>query len=221
MRTLRFLLIFLFFQTVAWVILMAISTAPINGDWNEADFVRWASENGPAYKLNYINVSLLTVLVTVLFTFMYLYVKGLAPGPALAGLVLVPLYGLLNLVIYSIQISVVPAMASHAIQYGADASLVAVWIQADPDSLAGYLNGLAYGILGIPSVIFGVLLLKKMHRYSGVLLSINGVFCFLGLVGYHTGSEMLEFGTVLGGIFFLLFLAAGSLEIRHTTASFG
>ncbi len=190
LKVIRITAIFLLIQTITWVILMGMTTAPIESGWESQDYVCWAAEKGAAYVINYVNVSLLTVVAVVLFALLYRYLKDLASGLALAGLILVPVYGVMNLVCYTMQIS-----------------------------LVGYLNGLAYAILGVPSILYGVLLYRKLKKWSGALLTVNGVLCIFGIIGYSAGSDLLSAGTILGGIAFLIALAALVIEFRPGSTS--
>jgi hypothetical protein len=82
-------------------------------------------------------------------------------------------------------------------------------LQILPGSTVGFFNGLAYAILGIPSIIFGWTLVTNESRplqISGWLLTLNGIACFIGVVGNLIGHEILTMGTVLGGVLFWLAL---------------
>ena len=96
---------------------------------------------------------------------------------------------------------------------------VARLIQANPDSLVGYLNGLAYAILGVPSILYGVLLYRKAKKWSGILFILNGGLCITGMVGYTLGNDLLSAGILLGGMAFLLALAALVIEFRPEGSS--
>jgi hypothetical protein len=87
-------------------------------------------------------------------------------------------------------------------------------IQANPASLSGYINGLAYAILGIPSVLYGILMIRRNQKLSGIFLSLNGVFCITGIIGYLADSRIISAGVVLGGILFLLALLMMTIEFR-------
>jgi len=217
-RTIRITAFILLIQTIIWVIFMGISSAPIEPDWLALDYVTWASEKGVAYLINYVNVSLLTLLVVILFTFLYSFLKEGAGPLAISGLILVPIYGIMNLVCYSIQISVVPTMAEGALIRGDSVQFISQLIQADPGSLAGYINGLAYAVLGIPSILFGMLLYRQSKRWSGALLAVNGLLCITGITGYHLGNDLLSTGTMAGGIIFLLALLGMVIEFRDPVA---
>jgi len=66
-------------------------------------------------------------------------------------------------------------------------------IQANNHTLVSYINDLAYAILGIPSIIFGLLLKKENKKYSGNFLFLNGVLRILGIVGYMINNRILGF----------------------------
>jgi hypothetical protein len=68
-----------------------------------------------------------------------------------------------------------------------------------------FFNGLAYAVLGIPSILFGLLLWKHPGalRWGGLLLALNGAACILGLIGFLTGNALLTQGVMIGGFLFL------------------
>jgi hypothetical protein len=65
-------------------------------------------------------------------------------------------------------------------------------------------------VLGIPSIIFGVILLKQdlWNRLAGFLLVLNGVACIIGIVGIALGNSLLSTGSFVGGFLFLFALFA-------------
>jgi hypothetical protein len=200
---------------------MVLSTADIEPGWAEADYVKWASEPGLSFRLNYINVSFLTMGVVYLFVLLFRYLKQDARNVALAGFIFVPMYGILNLFCYSVQINLVPSMAQAvlaqpAFEQGESIQRVAQWIQANPASVVGKLNGLAYALLGIPSILFGYLLMRKAIRYSGLTLLLNGILCLIGIAGMMLDIRILSMGTLAGGFLFLISLGSIWFELgRH------
>jgi hypothetical protein len=218
MKHIRISALILLMQTILWIILMAITTSEIEPGWGTVDYMNWAASAGPAYVLNYINVSLLTLVVVVFFAFLYTYLKEDAPYLAPAAMALVPVYGIMNLVVYTIQIHMIPSLAAASAGNPDMQSWVAQLIQAHPESLAGFVNGLAYAVLGIASIIYGRLLISRSKPLSGWLLLINGVLCILGIAGSVAGIPLLSLGTLLGGVFFLLSLGAALWEFRSSAA---
>jgi len=213
-KSIRITSLILFLMTLLWVVLMGISTSAIEPDWNPEDYVRWTSQPGISYLLNYINVSLLTIGVVFLFTLLYRYLKQGSEGLALAGLIFVPVYGVMNLICYSLQISLVPSMAQGALGHPESIPGVSQWIQANPSSVAGFINGLAYAVLGIPSIIYGYLLLVDNRKFSGLTLLLNGCLCVIGIIGMIFENRILSMGVMAGGILFLLSLGFIWFEFR-------
>jgi hypothetical protein len=74
---------------------------------------------------------------------------------------------------------------------------------------------LAYALLGIPSIIFGLLMFREKSplKVAGALLALNGVACILGIVGFLARSAPLSLGTLAGGVLFLLALVPMSLTV--------
>lgn len=205
-RRIRIIASVLLLMTILWIVFMILSTAPIDPDWRDQDFVRWAAEKGFAYLVNYINVSLLTLVVVLLFSYFYVLLKEVNEPAAIAGLLFIPIYGIMNLSCYSMQITLVPNLAAEALANQESLQQVVQLIQAKPGSIMGYINGLAYAILGIPSIIYGLLLIRSSYRLSGLFLGLNGIFCLLGIVGYLLSSDVLSLGIMAGGILFLISL---------------
>ncbi|MFZ5946073.1 MAG: TetR/AcrR family transcriptional regulator [Bacillota bacterium] len=84
------------------------------------------------------------------------------------------------------------------------------FIQGWSGSAVSVFNQLAYAILGIPSIIFGVLLIKnkKLSTLGGWLLTLNGISCIIGLIGTAANNRVLVIGSVAGGALFLFALIA-------------
>lgn len=75
-------------------------------------------------------------------------------------------------------------------------------------SLVAFTNSLAYAVIGIPSIIFGIINLKENPtlRLGGTLLGMSGLASIVGFAGLLYGNRHLIDGTVWGGILFLLSL---------------
>jgi hypothetical protein len=58
----------------------------------------------------YTNATLVTVSAVMLFTALYLYYKPKAPQWSTIGVIFVPIYGAMNLVVYLFQVTVVPRL---------------------------------------------------------------------------------------------------------------
>jgi hypothetical protein len=121
------------------------------------------------------------------------------------GAAFVPIYGLLNLFAYLSQITIVPRMA--ALQPVPDL-LLAQMVQAWPGSAVNVLNNLGYAVLGVPSIIFGLLLGRETPslRLAGILLALSGVASIVGIAGIAARSAALALGSIVGGVLFLIAL---------------
>ena len=168
------------------------------------------------FYLTYINAAFITITAAMLFAGLYLYCKSASPGWSMVGLVFVPVYAILGLVSYLSQITVVPRVIalSQISQYDAVSDiLLGLVIQQWPGSIIAFLNTLAYAILAIPSIIFGILLLKgnKLSKFAGALLALNGIFCIIGLTGIILENSLLGMGSAIGGAIYLFALIPLSL----------
>jgi hypothetical protein len=205
----------LLIQTIIWIIFTGISMSQVNSSWVDSDFIKWAANPDIFFVGNYINATLLTITVILLFSFLFIYLKTKYESMAIIGIVFIPIYGVINLLCYSLQITIVPAIAGNSMNNLAAIDIASQLIQANSKSLIGFLNGLAYTLLGIPSIIYGLLLIKELKKYSGFFLLLNGILCIIGIIGYLLGNNILSKGMMIGGIIFLLSLLFMIIEFKY------
>lgn len=161
--------------------------------------------------LAYANVTLLTAVATVFFAGLYVYCRAAAPLASAAAVIFVPVYSVFNFFAYFSQITVIPRLLElyQAPEYQA---MAAFWLrqllQTGPGSAVSIFNNFAYAILGIPSIIFGVLLVR-LHppaRLGALLFALSGVASMFGIAGFVVNSALLSWGSMVGAVFFLLSL---------------
>ncbi len=198
--------------TVTWIVLMIAGMASAGPQDTFEQVLVYVSRLDTLFYLAYINAAfLVTIPAVLLMTGLYDYCKPILPTWARLGVVFVPIYGTMNLFAYLSQITLVPALVRlrQTSDYQAICDvLLRLTIQQWPESAVAFFNGLAYAVLGIPSIIFGIALVKHQHpqRIAGVLLALNGVACILGIIGWLVGSELLGNGALVGGMLYLLAL---------------
>lgn len=201
--------------TIIWVVLTAISMAQVEPSWNNADYIFWVANPDIIFIGNYINATLLTIVVVILYTLLYSFIKSKYESSAITGLLFIPVYGVINLLCYSIQISVVPSIIANTLHSADTVNILAQLIQANSRSLVGFMNGLAYAILGIPSIIFGYLLIQEKKKYSGLFLLLNGALCIIGIIGYMVDIKIMASGIMIGGVVFLISLFCMIFEFKN------
>jgi len=176
------------------------------------------------FTLTYLNASLFTISATMLMTSLYPICKQQMPIWSLIGFVFIPVYCVLNLVAYLSQITLIPGLLNWAEATGDVANvqlLLAQTFQLWPTSIIGFLNGLAYAILGIPSIVFGLVLRGgRVTAVAGWLLLLNGISCIFGIVGYMINSPLLSMGILIGGVLFLLAMIPLSIAFLRTDQVF-
>jgi hypothetical protein len=177
------------------------------------------------YSLTYANAALVTLTATMLFAGLYVHCRPQASTWSAIGLVFVPIYAVLNLVAYLSQITIVPRLVTLR---AASDPLLAQLVQVWPGSAVNVLNSLGYAVLGMPSLIFGLLLFRgsRLMRLPADLLSLSGAASIVGLVGIILQSELLGLGSIVGGVLFLLALIPLSVNLlresprgRHPTGA--
>ncbi len=163
------------------------------------------------YSLNYANAALITVAATAWMAGLYAYCKPILPRWSVIGVAFVPVYCTLNLLSYLSQITVIPQLLAlqQTTRYEAVTDiLLRMMVHQAPGSAVGFFNSLAYAVLGIPSILFGLALWGRggAQRVGGALLALNGVACIAGVIGSLVGSPVLAMGAAAGGAIFFLSL---------------
>jgi hypothetical protein len=191
--------------TVIWLALFIYGTATQGAIESYEQALASVTDLGLLHTLTYVNAALVTLSAIMLFAGLTVRSWSEAPLWAAIGAAFVPIYGLLNLFAYVSQITIVPQMA--ALEPAPDL-LLAQMVQAWPGSAVNVLNNLGYAVLGIPSIIFGLLLgrLNRSLRLAGVLLAISGTASIVGIVGIAAQSAALGLGSIVGGVLFLVAL---------------
>ncbi len=202
--------------TAVWLIFLIAGTASVGPIETAQQALDYAGRAGAVFYLTYANAALITLLATMLFAGLYSFLRAAAPIGARVAIIFVPAYAAMNLFVYLSQISILPRLLAAQTDYGPTAHLLAAqMIQAWPGSLVAFINGLAYAILGIPSIIFGVALTRigDGMRTAGLLLLFSGVASILGLLGLMFANPLLQLGSLAGGALFLLALFPLTLEL--------
>lgn len=195
--------------TALWVGLLVADMASAGPLETFEQIAAHASRLDGLFYATYLNAALLTLAAVALFAALYAWLKPSVPEWAIIGLVFVPIYGALNLVAYLSQVTLVPALVTLRLDPQTTATadaLLRLTLQAWPASTFAFFNGLAYGVLGIPSILYGLLLWRRGGAlgWGGLLLALNGAACILGVIGSLTGSALLSRGVMIGGILFLV-----------------
>ena len=191
--------------TILWLAFLIAGMITAGGLNTFEKALAYVSKLDIVFYLTYVNAALITVNAVMLFATLYIYYKPVALEWATIGIVFVPIYGTMNLVVYLSQITIVPRLLQlHSIPDYQALSLFALHqvIQQWPISAVAIVNNLAYAILGIPSIIFGVLMFKSASvlRFGGVLLALSGAASIAGFVGITAQSSWLSRGSLIGGI---------------------
>ncbi len=198
--------------TTLWLILMIWDLSSAGPLDNFEQVLGHVGKKNSMLTATYLNAGLLTIAATAFMGGLYFYAEPISPEWSIVGFIFVPIYGTLNLIAYFSQITLVPALleaAADPVMADTAFLLLQQTLQLLPGSTIGFFNALAYALLGIPSIIFGLALTNGMKRplqISGWLLLLNGIACILGVIGFTLHSDPLSLGTVLGGVLFWLAL---------------
>jgi len=211
-RLLGVLSLILLALTILWLVFLIVGLAAAGPLDTFEQVLAHVNRLDVVFYLTYANAALITVSAVMLFAALYLHYKPIAPEWSAIGATFVPIYGAMNLIVYLSQVTVVPRLLQlQALpQYQVLSQfLLRQAIQQWPDSTISVVNNLAYAVLGVPSIIFGVLMLKSapVLRVGGALLALNGLACIAGFIGIAAQSTWLSQGSLIGGVLFLSALA--------------
>ncbi|MHA2336533.1 MAG: hypothetical protein ACXACX_04485 [Candidatus Hodarchaeales archaeon] len=166
----------------------------------------WVTNPSALFYLTYLNVTLLTFLGIVIFTGFFLYYYKNRTIWHWFALAVIPIYGLMNIFAYGSQITIIPYLTQFLdlSEYQSLAKFVIImFIQAYPGTIVSIINLSAYGILVIPSVVFGWELFKesdKFRKIGGLLLILCAVPCVLSIVFLLLlNAELAGIFSVIGG----------------------
>ncbi len=197
--------------SILWLLLMVLSIARIGSiDTLEQAIYSVANPDWLFY-LTYINAVIITILITILFVGLYLYCKPSEPEWSMIGLIFVPVYCVFNLFSYFSQITIVPKLLAYQTMADYDNAskiLLGQMVQGWQGSAVSVINNFAYAILGVSSIAFGVVLLKKRKfaKVSGIFLILNAVACIIGIIGIVAGNKIIGMGSAVGGGLFIIVL---------------
>lgn len=198
--------------TVLWLVLWIAGRAGAGPLGTFDQVLDHISRQGTLFTWTYLGAALSVLGTTALFAVLYLCCRSVAPELALLGLIFVPVYAVLNLVVYLSQLTVVPSLLealAEQVEYQAAAGLLLRQaVQEWPASGLSLFGNLGYAILGLPSIVFGLILAQRQGalRWAGILLALTGVASILGLIGLLLGSRLLGSGSLAGAILYLLAL---------------
>jgi hypothetical protein len=190
-----------------WVLTTIASANQISKGASELEYVQYIMKTTPLFVISYVNASLITIVVVFFFFILFSVYKTKHRVLSMVAFVFVLVYGLLNLFVYVSQYVYLPGLSHRLFEtYLAPDDIASVynWIHLAPGSTIGLLNSIAYALLGIPSLIFGLFLMReKLYgRTAAYLLFANALFCLLGFIGVYYSISVLGYGLMLGGIFF-------------------
>ena len=208
-KTLGFLVSLVIITTVFWVVMMGVTRAaePVFG--NLAARISYLQVHQTVFFLNYLNAGLITSFTVAMMAGFYGFLQRENPVWAAIGFVFLPIYGLANLVSYFSQLVVVPRLLvlfAEPANVAMAEFLLGQTLHDWPGSAVGFVNGLAYAALAIPSIIFGVLFWPhgRAMRAGGLLLAASGFLSLLALFGTVAGSSLLAGASFWSGVVYLV-----------------
>lgn len=188
-----------------WILLMVAMEANAPVFNSLAERINYIESKATLYNVSYINAAFLTIIGTLFMTSLYIQSKRMNEFWATIAFVFVPIYGLLNLFSYLSQVFIVPQLLIlfRSVESREIAStLLAFTLHNWPGSIIESLNGLAYGVLGIPSIIYPVLIMRKPRilAFGGIMLFLSGVLAIIAFSGTLFFTRYFTSISIIGGI---------------------
>lgn len=202
--------------SIVWIVLLIYSIIQSGPTETLEQAYKLAGNAGFNFYLTYINAVFITITATILFTGIYFYCKSTDPQLALIGLIFIPVYCVFCLFSYFSQISILPRLLSHINIINKDSNttvLVGQVLQGWQESAVWIINNLAYAVLGIPSIVFGISLYKRggIARTTSIFLILSGLASIFGIVGIVSNNKLIGMSSAIGGVLFIISLVYLSL----------
>lgn len=200
----------LFFVTI-WVVIMIIDLSQEGEMKSFEEVYNYISKLSFGYFLTYVSATFFTITNVILFICFYYIFRQEYPLASLIGILFIPIYGTLNVIAYFSQVTFIPELLElEKVTHQQEIVSFALqqFTQMAPDSFMAFINGLAYALLGIPSIIYGYFMFKhkSVIRTTGILIALSGALSILGMIGGAMNSSVLEKGILFGGFVFWLAL---------------
>lgn len=198
-------------STFAWAIIMVVSESgspQVDSLEDKIDLIR--SQSG-LYTACYLNAALLTLFTVLFMSAIYASSQERDYLWSTIAFAFVPIYGLANLVAYLSQVFLVPTLLQLYEDPASQATakiLLKLAIHTWPGSAIEALNGMAYAVLGIPSIVFSLIFMRtpRLLQIGGFLLALSGVMSIVAFIGLLTSIGYLTLLSVAGGVVFLISL---------------
>lgn len=164
------------------------------------------------FYFNYVNAAMITLFSIAMFTGFYLYCRDDDGFWSAIAIAFVPIYGMGNSMAYLSQVFVVPHLLD-LYRMPETTLLAKVLLGLTIHNWSGTaieaLNGLSYAILGIPSIIFSVIMFRKARglRVGSVLLALSGILSIIAVVGIALQNPILGMMSLVGGFVYLISLS--------------
>lgn len=165
------------------------------------------------FYFTYINAALITLLSVAMFTGFFVYCRDETKLWSTIAFAFVPIYGLGNIVAYLSQVFVVPHLLG--LYHQPETTLIAkvllgLTIHNWSGTAIEALNGISYAILGIPSIIFSVVMFRKARglRVGSILLALSAVLSIIALLGIALQKPTLGMMSIVGGLVYMVSLIA-------------
>jgi hypothetical protein len=197
--------------TALWAGLFILDQATATPAHTLADKVAAIEGSLGLFVVNYTNAGLLTLATVALLAGFAVYCWDEDPLWSAVAFAFAPIYGLANTLVYLSQVFVIPGLLDlyrNPETAAVAETLLGLTIHNWDGSAVAFANALAYAVLGIPSIILGILLYRKAERLrvGSLLLAGSGVLSIVALLGVGIESAGLAFLSPLGGLVYMVAL---------------
>lgn len=198
--------------TLTWAVTMAISEMTTPPATTLEEKIESLGDLDLLFYLGYSAAVLITILGVAMFTGFFAYCRDKADLWSMIAFAFVPIYGLGNIVAYSSQVFVVPRLLDLYHQPETEMIAQVLLGQAIHNwygTAIEALNAVSYAILGIPSIIYAVIMYRKAKglRVGSILLALSGVLSFVAVAGVALQNPALGMMTLVGAAAYMVSLA--------------
>ncbi|MFC1493197.1 hypothetical protein ACFL6O_04495 [candidate division KSB1 bacterium] len=180
------------------------------------DYVQYREAGVQNSKFEHISTVLFTVSLFFFFISLYQFCKIKNPEWAAMGVFFLPPFAVIMLLLNAMQMSVMPQLISmyHQPEYQQAISMLFSQFLPGTENQAASIGNVVLIFLGIPALIFGLLLSQeqKLLKVTGILIAVSGI----GFLGEYFSfsftfpgwfSTILAFASFIGLLISLILLS--------------
>ncbi|MFC1725273.1 DUF4386 family protein [candidate division KSB1 bacterium] len=172
-------------------------------------------------KFNFLFSFILNFLLVALYVSLYLYFKNRAPEWCAIGFVFIPAFAVFAVAVFSLSAFLVPYLLElykNPEYQSLISGILKTMLHGEVNPAREFLS-IPFIFLSIPTMIFGILLLKEriILKFAGILIIVSGIEYLSNLIAIFERNVILNTIGMIGGLSFMVSLILLSIGFLRGT----